>query len=180
MRPTVLGIVIVLALLAAGAIFYGGSAFQAPAPALQSYANDTLGISFTYPAGYVLSENEVGTPDHPHYALTIIREEDAAPRANGEGPTAITLDFYEADASTTLALWLASSASNLALGDGTLASTTVDSTDAARYSWDGLYHGETTAFFHKGNIAAVSVTYMSPADQIRADYEALLASLRLH
>lgn len=182
MKSPIIGIVIVLALLATGAIFYAGSAI-APAPTepvMQSYANDALGVAFTYPPGYLLTENEVGTLDRKHYVITIIREEDAVPRVNSEGPTAITLDFYQADEKETLNNWLSTNESNFTLGDGTLASTSVDGTEGVRYVWDGLYQGETTSFVHNENVVAVSVTYMSPADQIRADYEALLASLKLH
>lgn len=184
MKPTILGIVIVLALLAAGAIFYGGSAL-APLPQAvveQSYTNDLYGISFAYPAGYVLTEGEVGTAERRHYFISIVRDEDAAPRENSEGPAAISFDIYQNDNDKqTLAHWLTSSnESNLKLGDGSYASTTVDTAEAARYSWSGLYQGETTAFLHKNNIVAVSVTYDAPSDEIRTAYAQVLASLHLH
>src|SRR5262245_29256581 len=106
MKGEVLGIVIALALLATGTIFFAGTIFMPQAPALQNYANDAYGITFSYPEGYVLSEKDVNAVNEPrHHVVTIIREEDAVPRVNSEGPTAITLDFYES--SSTLAEWLA-------------------------------------------------------------------------
>lgn len=178
MKGEVVGIVVVLALLATGAIFFAGNFFTQPTPAMQTYQNDMYGISFSYPEGYILSEDDVnplGTPRH--HVVTIIREEDAVPRLNSEGPTAITLDFYES--STTLANWLASPVSNLYLGSS-YASTTVDGEDAVSYGWSGLYEGNTVAFTHKNAVVAATVTFISPADQIVADYEALLSSIRLH
>lgn len=188
MKPTVLGIVIVLALLAAGAIFYGGSALTpAPAtPVVQSYANDGLGLSFTFPAGYLLAEEDANTPTHRKHHITLIREEDAVPVvAGGEGPTAITIDVDQ-DLSRTapyddvLSIVQSTSVYNFQLGDGTYERTSVDGTPAVHYTWSGLYQGETTAFIHNGQVILLSVTYMSPSDQIRTDYQNLLSSFRLH
>lgn len=182
MKPTVLSIVIVLALLATGAIFYGGNALTpiASAPVEQTYANELYGISFSYPAGYLLAEDDVGTVDRTHHVITIIKEEDAVPRVNSEGPTAITFDFYQNDHDpVSLIQWLSTPESNLALGDGTYASTTVSGIDAVRYTWSGLYQGETIALLHEGDIITVSVTYMSPGDQIKSDFASVLDSVRL-
>jgi hypothetical protein len=182
MKGPIIGIVIVLALLATGAIFLAGSAFQEEqqVPLVQTYANDLFGISFTYPAGYVLAEAEVGTVERPHYVITIIQEEDAVPRVNSEGPTAIRLNFYQnTTRPLTIPEWLATDESNFNLGNGMTASTSLDGTDAVSYQWSGLYQGETMAFLHNGWIVAASVTYTSPADQIYTDYQMLLSSLVL-
>jgi len=184
MKPAVLGIVVILALLITGAFFYGGNLMNPPAPQIAEnnlYANGVYGISFQYPAGYVLTEREVGNAERGHYNITIVREEDATPPENGEGPTAITIDIYQNNIDNqTLIDWLTNTnASNFKLGDGAYASTTVNGTEAVSYRWSGLYEGETTAFLHDGNIIAVSVTYFTREDQIRADYYALLASLNL-
>ncbi len=179
MKPPVLGIVIVLALLAAGAIFFASDA-MAPQQVVvpeQTYANQVYGISFSYPAGYLLSEQAAG--DGP-YVITIIKEEDAIPRTNSEGPTAISIAIYDGPIGDgTLDGWLAANESNFALGDGTSVSSTVNGAEAVTYRWSGLYEGETTAFLHETNLVAVSVTYMSPSDEIYAAYQNLLASFRL-
>lgn len=180
MKPTVLGIVIVLALIAAGAIFFAGDAFapQEVAYVEQTYANELLGISFSYPTGYILSESSTTENGNERYAISIIAEEDAVPRLNAEGPTAITVESFAYPEPAALASWLTRSESNFHLGDGTTASTTIDGREAVTYRWSGLYEGETTTFLSNGNVIAVSVTYMSPADEIYADYLGLLASLR--
>ena len=179
MKPTVLGIVIVLALIAAGAIFYAGSAFApAPAPAPeQLYSNGVYGMSFSYPAGYLLSEE--ATDDG--YRITLIKSEDAVPVVGGgEGPVAITLDIREIPVGLDLEGWIRGiPESNFALGPGELSKETVGGTDALRYSWSGLYEGESVALIHQGRVFLFSVTHTSPADQIRIDFEALLLSLRL-
>lgn len=188
MKPTVLGIVIVLALLAAGAIFYGGAAFTPPATEapVQTYANDGLGIAFAFPVGYLLSEEDANTAEMRTHTITLIREADAVPVvAGGEGPTAITVSVLK-DATRVepygdvLSVLQSSNTYNFQLGDGTYERTTVDGADAVHYTWSGLYEGESTAFIHNGQVMVVSVTYMSPSDQIRMDYFDLLSSFRLH
>lgn len=177
MKPAVLGIVIILALLITGAFFYGGNLLMPPqqqASDQNIYANGVYGITFQYPSRYLLVEQEVATG---HYAITLIEETNATLPENGEGPTAITIDIYEGNDSLTE--WLATNESNFGLGDGTHASTSVSGAEALSYRWSGLYEGETTAFLHNGNVIAISVTYMSREDTIRADYYALLATLNL-
>ncbi len=180
MKPVVLGIVIALALSAAAYLF-----LSAPAPLPETpsavgtslYANGTYGVSFAYPAGYLLSEGETGEGS---YAVTLIREEDAVPVIGaGEGPTAVTLEFVPASEDFTLSDWLASPRSNFHLSDGTYASTTAAGKEAVHYGWSGLYEGETTAFLHEDWVVAVSVTYFSPADPIRSAYEQILETLRV-
>ncbi len=173
MKSTVLGILVVLALLVAGGYFLTKKEAAVPVPVVNSYENQQFGVSFTYPEGYVLTERSL----EDRYAITVVREEDALPPENGEGPTAITVEVFT-NASTTED-WLATNASNYQLGGGTYLETSVASAPALRYGWSGLYEGETTAFVHEGRVIAVSVTYLTPQDQIRADYEALLASMSL-
>lgn len=182
MKGPIIGIVIVLALLATGAIFYASDALQAvpAAPVEQTYANDLFEFSFSYPTGYLLAESEVGVLGRTHHVISIIKEEDAVPRVNSEGPTAVTVDIYQNDTKPqTLEEWAQSDESNAKLGDGVMTEGTVDGAPSLRYTWSGLYQGETTVFLHNDRIVAVSVTYMSQADDIYAVYGMLLNSLRL-
>lgn len=182
MKGPIIGIVIVLALLGAGAIFFAGNVF-APAPLMaleQSYANDLFGFSFTYPAGYLLAEAEVGVLGRTHHVINIVKEEDAVPRTNSEGPPSISIDVYQNDGNAlTLDEWLATDESYVRLGNGEIVKGSVQGVETAQYSWSGLYDWETLAFLHNDRIIAVSVTYMSKADTIYADYQTLLDSLRL-
>lgn len=145
-----------------------------------SYENQSYGISFGVPEGYVQEEREVGDLHRGHYVITLTRAEDVAVPENGEGPTGITIDIYQNDIDKqTLLNWLTmTSFSNYKLGNGTYASTSIDGTEAVRYKWSGLYEGETTAFLHGDSIIAVSVTRLSPSDHTDA-YELVLEILTL-
>lgn len=179
MKGEVLGIVIVLAVLSAGAIFFAGNLVAPPTPTLQSYENDAYGTSFSYPTGYILSEKDVDlTQIPPFHEVTIISHEDAVPRLNSEGPTDITVDFYTA--TSTLEQWIASPLSNFGLGgDGRIATTTIEGDPAVSYTWSGLYDGNTVAILHNGKIITLSVTYFSTTDDIVAAYETVLQTLQL-
>lgn len=183
MKPQLFGIVLILVLLIAGAYFYGKQMFTQEPVAIPGatgenlYANGTYGFSFVYPDYYVLTEQEVGNAERMHYAVTLVDTDDTVLPEGGEGPTAITIDVYQNNLDKqTLDDWLETNQSNFKLGAGTRAVTSVGGKEAITYSWSGLYEGETTAFIHGDNIIAISVTYFSRTDQIRADYLALLAS----
>jgi hypothetical protein len=139
----------------------------------RTYTSAIYGISFDYPEGYVLSEPTQDT-------VTLVREEESVPPENGEGPTGITIQVFDTPSENqSLSAWVVGNpSSNLALGDGIYVSTTVDGVDAVRYSWSGLYEGETTAFLHGGRVILVSVTRLSLDDHTTA-YEKVLDSLTL-
>lgn len=146
-----------------------------------TYRNDTYGITFVYPEGYVMQQVDADNAERRHTTIMLIREEDTMVPESGEGPTAITLDFYRNSGNHMLLTdWLNTEPSNYKLSNGLLASTTVSGVEAVQYQWSGLYQGETTAFLHKDNIVAVSVTYLMPEDQNVAVYRSLLQSLVLH
>jgi len=146
-----------------------------------TYKNDSYGISFTYPEGYVVSEGEKGDAHRGHYNITLIRKEDSAPRENSEGPTAVTIDIYQNNIDQqTLIGWLTgSNASNYKLVKGGYSRTAVASAEAVSYAWSGLYEGDTTAFRHNGNIIAVSVTHLTPEDTNVQTYQDILSSIKL-
>lgn len=179
MKPAILGIVIVLSLISAGAIFYASAAFNPvpTAPIEQLYSNGVYGISFSYPEGYLLSEQS----DEDAYRITLIHKEDAVPVVGGgEGPRAITLEIYPHTPGLDLTGWLRSTPqSNVSLGSGEITSFDLYGTPAAEYSWSGLYEGRTIAFLHEERVYVVSVTYNSPQDPIVGAYVSLLSSLRV-
>ncbi len=176
--------IFVLVVLVGLGLYLAGRQPDAPgtsSPLAAEYRNDAYGVSFSYPEGYVLQEGEHGSAHRAHYAVTLIREEDSAPRENSEGPTAISVDIYQNNLDQQqLVSWLkGTNDSNFKLSDGTYASTTVDGVEAVQYRWSGLYEGETTAFRHNGNIIAVSVTYITPQDANIATYRDVLRSFTL-
>lgn len=139
------------------------------------YTSEAYGISFSYPEGYLISEGLAGSD---HYSIRLVREEDAIPPENGEGPTGVTIDLYTNN-TLSLSEWVTTSnRSNFTLGDKSSTATTVDGAPAVSYRWSGLYEGETTAFLHKENVVAVSVMRISPEEHTEA-YEEVLSSLSL-
>lgn len=188
MKPAVLGIVLTLSVLATGYIFLVPQLPSVPtkSPTLLSYSNDRYGISFSYPVGYILSEEDSNTPAVTNHTITLIAEEDAVPViAGGEGPVSVTIEVTE-DVSRTLPYTdvletaKSSSATNFHLSDGTYDRTDINGTEAISYHWSGLYEGETTFFIHRGKYQiAVSVTYHSRTDKLRSVYDTVLATFVL-
>ncbi len=197
MKSKVQGIVITLAILVTGYMFLlpQTSFVSTQPPSLLAYANDAYGISFSYPAGYILSEEDRDTPTFKNHRITLIKEEDAVPviarlpgtrrGAGGEGPVSVVIDISEDTGRTlpytdVLEVVKSSTATNFHLGDGSYSHAKVAGTDALQYQWSGLYEGETTALIHRNKYQIfVSVTYLSPGDPITAAYQTVLTTLNL-
>jgi hypothetical protein len=145
----------------------------------QQYTNDALGISFSYPSGYIIQEGEHGTATSTHYAIVLTRTKDAQIPENGEGPTDISVDIYGNPAHQTLQDWLGTSASNYALAPLPYATTTVAGISGVLYPWSGLYEGITAALPHGDTIVAVSVTYLDQTDTNLSAFQQVLTSLKL-
>ncbi len=144
-------------------------------PTTNEYSSDLYGISFSYPEGYHMTEGTVG---NDHYSIRLVKEEDAAPPEDGEGPTGVTIDLYTHN-TLSLSEWVATSNfSNVSLGDKSTTPTTVDGVPAVSYHWSGLFEGETTAFLQGETVLAVSVLRLSPEDHTEA-YQEVLSSLTL-
>lgn len=182
------GIAVTVAVVATFILFFYSNIFFAPieepvttSSGINLYANGTYGMSFPYKAEYLLSEGERGTLQSPHYAIVLTHEKDADLPLGGEGPTTISIDIYpNAPNPKSLEAWLVTqSESNFALSPGELVETMVSGEPALMYRWSGLYEGETTAVLHDGNVVLISVTYLSPDDQIVSDYQSLLLGLTL-
>lgn len=183
MKVQVLSIIVILALLVAGALFYSQQYLSQEVPSIPGatgqnlYASGVYGMTFTYPDYYTLTEHDDGA----RHTITLIHARESQLPEAGEGPPAITVDVYDNSSDAlTIEDWLATGQSNFNLGDKVLGATNVGGVQAVTYRWSGLYEGETTAFVRGDMIVAVSVTYLAPTDQLRADYLALLVSLTLN
>jgi len=173
-----------LIILGVGAYVFRSAPWERPAPPPSTYSSSIYGISFSYSDTYALLEREAGNGERYHYVITLI-DKDALANvpADGEGPPAISIDIFQNNLEKQkVEEWIrGNSFSNFKLSpDNALASTTVAGTEAYAYTWDGLYRGESTVFAHKENIIMMSVTSLSPADAIRADFSDILASLALY
>lgn len=174
----ILGSIVVLLILIGGYVFiFKGNETSAPTLAPQDtskiYSNADYGISFTYPETYVLTERALGNGERFHHNITLMDREAAANISqNGEGPTAITIDFIQNDIEKlSIKDWINNdSRSNFKLSpDGELISTTIAGKEALTYTWDGLYRGHSIVFTHKDAIVMYSVTYMTLDDHIVSD-----------
>ncbi len=148
---------------------------------LKIYKNEKYGIKFEYPGGYVLEEGERDTAEgERHYSIVLVKEVDIEPRINGEGPTAITVDIYQNVPKLALLDWLKTKKeSNFSLSSATAASTTVSGIDAIKYTWSGLYEGESVAFPHKENVIVISVTSLTAQDENIETYRETLESFEV-
>lgn len=183
-------ILIVLAIAIVGAGAYAFFAKKALSPtddlregqasADERYTSAEHGLSFSYPMGYVLTEQEVGSGQEAHHQIMLVRAGDEIAPEGGEGPAAVTIDIYENRRGTGSAKdWMTKTdQSNFRLGPGTYEETDVDGEPAYAYAWSGLYEGRTTVLAHGNDIVAISVTYLSPSDDLLTVYADVLASLR--
>lgn len=177
----VAGIVIVL-LIGAALVLFGGSASNTgEAVPMKSYFNEEYGITFDYPEGYLLSEQDLeGGAQRKRHVVTLIREEDSPAPKDGEGPPAITIMMVQnnLDGLTTRE-WVEGSAdSNFKQSpDQGTAEVKVGGVSGLVYRWDGLYQGETSAVATSKWVYAFSVTFQNEDDDIVADYRKVVNSV---
>jgi HAMP domain-containing protein len=151
---------------------------------VQTYASSTYGIRFTYPDTYVLSERDEGNAAERTHHVIVLTDRSALSLTpeNGEGPPTITIAvFGNAHERLTPESWIKNvSASNFKLSpDNTLATTTIASSTAYTYTWDGLYRGESAVLTHGSDIIMLSVTSLDSADRIRDDFIDMLSTFTL-
>ncbi|MES2437056.1 MAG: hypothetical protein V4519_03510 [Patescibacteria group bacterium] len=148
---------------------------------LKSYQNIEHSIGFVYPSTYTLTQKELGNAERKHLRITLVS--DTTVRENSEGPTSINFDIYQNNLDKqTIASWVKNySESNFkqSVVEGKYASTTVAGKEAITYTWDGLYQGDSYVFAHATNIIMASVTYLTPEDTIKKDFETILSNLKL-
>ncbi len=150
--------------------------------ALKKYENTAYGISFAYPATYVVNEMDVmGEGAREHYAITLTRAEDLPLPINGEGPPMIIIDIYENDtAEQTAEDWIRNAdESNFDLGGETIASTQIDGLPASSYRWSGLYEGTTIVLVEAKWIYNFTVTYLEIGAPIVQDFVPIRDSVRI-
>jgi hypothetical protein len=111
----------------------------------------------------------------------LINKKDTPIPQNAEGPTAITIQLFKntLDKQTLIGWLTGSSDSNYKLSNGTYASTTIKGIPAVSYATTGLYENKNTAFIYGDTIVMISVSYLSPQDQIIKDYTDLLSSFQM-
>lgn len=187
-----IGLIVAVVLAAGGYWLLSDQAVQVPMPGtsttttstpggnLKSYISSEYGIEFRYPSTYELSERDLpGSAQRRHHVVTLVRALDLPAPQGGEGPPAITVEMIQNDLDDqTTEEWIRnSSASNFKQSDGILSTTTIAGQQSRTYTWDGLYRGDTTVIARPAYIYAFTVTYLTPEDAIRRDFEDVLRTL---
>lgn len=142
-------------------------------------------ISFSYPDTYVLTQHgeEFSNSNDVNRRTIVLMNKIAASQMpeNGEGPTVITIDIFQSNVHTQTLEELIRThpALNFQLSlDQRLTATTLAGRPALSYSWDGLYRGYSIATGHSIYYYIFSVTTLEQSDQIRADFDAVLETVR--
>lgn len=175
-------LVVVLVLLGLGAYFMmsGTGASDSPKPT-KNYFNAEYGITFDYPEGYMVSEQDLdGSAQRKRHVITLIREEDSPAPTQGEGPPAITIQIQQnnLDKQTTRQWVESSTDSNFKQSpDQGTAEIKIGGMSGLVYRWDGLYAGETSAVATPKWVYAFSVTFQNEDDEIVSDYRTVINSV---
>lgn len=142
-----------------------------PDSQLTQYRESELGISFAYPSNYHLEKKDNGD--------LVLSQGDAVIPANSEGPTSITISSYEKAGNQSLQAWITDSQeSNYAIQGNSLREMNLAGKEAFRYSHSGLYEADAVVFEAKnGKVVMMAVTYLSPEDEIRKDFEDVLKTI---
>jgi hypothetical protein len=138
-------------------------------------------IMFEYPKTYFISTSTDLNGIHREVLLIDTEENrhlndpNQPPR---DGPTSISLDIYANPKHLSPSDWTKQNAtvSNYSIrkGEGTTIPSFIAAHDAFQYVWDGLYTGESNVIVNGDFAYVFSVTYNSPADQIRQDFATIL------
>lgn len=189
-----IGVVVVLAAAMGGyLIFNRGLPSGVPfvgekeeLPELQTYSSEELQLSFSYGADYLLQERTINEAQRLHKAVVLVEDNETnrkllSGEIVGDGPTAITVDVFQnnLDNQTAEGFIKNSSNSNYKMGDGELEEGSLSGLQAYRYTWDGLYRGESIVTADDEYVYMFSVTYLEPSDKIRTDFYELLNTLEI-
>ena len=162
-----------------------GSGPEAISGTEKRYESREHALSFSYPEHYLLVEKDASSSHHEILLVEDTEENRELFLGSGsgiarEGPIAITIDVHKNSSGQSAEDWArTSAASNLLLGDGLVASTTVDGREGIAYRWSGLYEAESAAVATQGRVYLFTATYIEPTDQTVRDFAGILVSARL-
>ena len=147
---------------------------------MELFMDTVIGISFGYPDHYVVAQDVPSEEGYLHSVTLTEKGVDASP-VDSEGPPTIAIDVYVRDSSNrTIEDWIRGDRrSNFHLSpDAILTQRTVGDDEGLSYSWDGLYTGESIGVMEGGRVFIFSVSYLSPEDRIKADFERIVSTVR--
>jgi hypothetical protein len=195
-KPLAIAAIFIL-LVAAGAYWYLHTTTSAPITtttpmgnmgnmekeSMVDFTSTSAGLSFAYPSSLFVTEKETGTPTKQQHSIVLVKNtpdnhalmDGTAPVA-GEGPTAITIDIYQNTQKLAVRDWITHD-TNWTVATKSATDTTVAGLPAVTYPWSGLYEGKSYIVAHGDKIYVLSVTWLTPEDQIIKDVDMVLNSL---
>lgn len=157
-------------------------------PETAQFSDPQIGLSFTYrqePDGYILvpspdASKALGAPVR-EMSLFLKSDYEDLQNAQGprEGPPGMHVQVFNPGPNITPEEWALRNLQWSNYQSGTPHEWMfVDGSSALRYSWSGLYNGQTVIVARKGWVYVFAVTYDEPGSRI-ADLDELLASVDL-
>lgn len=158
------------------AVFFSGTASTVSDE--KKFDSQEIGLKFSYPSLYALTERQDSYKSTPIHVLTLINASTTIPDMS-EGPTAISAIEIPVSGTTTLEQWVqGASISNFYLSpDKTFLPTKVDGEPALAYRYSGLYESDAVAVQHGGKIYLFAASWIDANDRIRSDFKNLLSSV---
>ncbi len=183
--------IILLALLAGG-IYYGVTYKKSPEvtnnPPTQTENRSAAlqKITFAYPEGYVLLEQNMTGLPNLNKTLVVMQEEDYASiqrgeREGGEGPATITLQEYKNPEKLTARAWAEKYVhlSNLVTMGGVVTESEIEGLPAIRYNSDGLYADRNVIFVKDEFLYFLSGAYLDQDSDLYRDFDKILESIKI-
>ncbi|HVU06736.1 MAG TPA: hypothetical protein VHE10_03045 [Candidatus Paceibacterota bacterium] len=147
----------------------------------KSYTSAQFGISFLYPHGYTIKEDNVGPSAPLHHVITFVPEGLSAVPQNSEAPAGIAFEIRENEPVEMSAETFIRTdpASNWNIATSGIVPKTYGSVSGMEYSWSGLYEGRSFVVARRGFIYVFSVTRFEPTDAALSDFDRILSTLEL-
>lgn len=182
--------VVVAIVVVLGALWWGFSSYlvskldgsggiTAPQSDLTVFEDAHIGLRFVYPNTYVATTTHLGNAEREWHQVTLLPAGYVPPQG-GEGPPAITVQDIPNPEDVGLEAWIKGDARSnwkLAADPGGLGSTRVGGEYAMAYKHSGLYETSAVAVAKNGKIYLFEAGWLTPQDQIRQDFDALLESV---
>jgi hypothetical protein len=148
---------------------------------LQEFSSVNMGLAFTYPGNYVLSEYRDFRDERDWRVILLTDESNLPLPENSEGPPSIGIIIFDNIENYTLEEWVRSSSfSNFELsGDKQLATTTIDGKPALAYRYSGLYENDAVVALAGDRIYFFTVAWITQQDTIRQDFRTIVQSVEL-
>lgn len=152
----------------------------------KEYISEKLGVSFQYPAGYLVKDVDESTGERTRYSIVILedtpgnRDFFAGQYSEADPPPTITISIYQnnLDHYTLQNFVKGTSFSNFKLSDGELIDTSVANEPALRYRATGLWENENVVVARPDFVYMFTGFFDGPDDALIPLFENILKSVR--